>query len=1720
MQLLIFEKGRYHLIPMRLPIKITWTYFILLLSCGQVLQAQSVKNFQIQHPLAFEENKGQLRDSTILFYGRDKGLNLYCFKDHIAFVFEKHTTYRKTGKKVSNLQHTLNDNTNDSVLVNTRRMEMQFVQCNDGTQLFPDEPHMDYNTYYLPQYPNGIISHTFNKITYKSIYPNIDLELNTSGKGIEYAFIVHPGGNAHNIRMQWKGADSLNFNTEQDTIKYANNLGFLLENGLQIWSEGHVKIQGKYQIENNIVSFNVGAYDKSQLLIIDPNIVWCTYYGGGQYDEGDDVAIDMSRNTFITGVTLSPTNIATSGAFQNSIIVGYTPFLAKFSPSGSRLWGTYFGTVGYGFGVAVDPSGNAIITGQFKTNNGQFSPCNFQSVYGGGYDAFVAKFSTSGSLSWATYFGGSSEDAGYGIATDKNSNIFITGLTKSSSDIAFGNSYQAKLKNNINGFLAAFDASGYLNWSTYLGNDSTIGNGITTDRSDNVIVIGGTTSKTGIASSGAFQSVYGKGSGSLAPFGFKTTINGDAFIAKFSSSGNNLWSTYFGDTGDEFGEGLTTDSSNNIYIVGWTSSSKGIASTGAFQTSCKGYTDAFIAKFSATGSRLWSTYYGNTGYDFLFDVGIGKKGAIFVTGFTSSSSGITTSGAFQTKFKGGPYDNTDVFIAKFSNPGNRIWSTYFGGDRDDYGLALVSDSTSFYIDGLTKSFSDIATSGSFQSSTGGTTYPGDAFLAKFKEYKYDAGITDIFGFKDSSCSNKRYIQVNLKNFGNSDLDSVKITASINRIPKTMYSWSGLLNPDSTKLIDLGLLFFPPGQDTLKIWTSKPNGYNDSVPQNDTSALSYIVFQTPSANAGGNHSICFGNSIHIGSKGDSTLTYSWSSKPIGFADSVSDPNISPKKTTVYYLTATNRITGCSAVDSAVITVNPLPLAKTGLPKTICLGDSVNLGDSAVKGNSYTWVLISKSVLGTSSILKVSPKSSTTFYLTETNNTTGCTKTDSVTVKVNPVPNAFVGTNHSICNGSSTIIGAAPITGHKYQWTSKPAGFASNQSNPTVLPKVNTTYYLTETDSAYGCSHSDSVQIKVNPLPTPNAGGDTVICAGSPVKLGSGQPNSYSYAWASIPAGFTSASRTISVNPIISTHYIVIATDSNGCSNSDTAFVKVNPLPQAYIGAKAICPGDSIQLGASPVAGHTYEWGSFPIGFSSTISNPVVKPTVATTYSLTEIDTITGCSKSRSGKVFINPVPKAANIGNKTICRGDRIAIGADAVAGSTYTWTSKPIGFVSNAANPIVSPAVNTIYYIKEINATGCINSDSLHIIVKPIPPKPFAGKDQYICVGNIATLSFNTVPGYSYRWTDISRTFTSTDSIIYVRVSYTNAYILTITLDTTGCSNSDTVIINAVKPPNPKIIGKRIFCGVDTATYTTALNGGDTYSWTVGFGNILSGQGTNKVLVKWLSTAPPGIAVLETDSTGCSNTDGMTIVINQKSIAHFSAYNGCTQQVIQFTDSSQFADSVSWNFGDGKKSGNRNPTHVYEKSGTYSVQEIAFTKEGCTDTFTKNIIVYPFPAIKLQVVHDTGYLYTFSTNDSAELVYSWDFGDNTISNRRTEMHNFKDNKIYNVHLTIANPNGCILALDTTINVFYYTDKDSISIFPNPFADHISIYERLKENTNFRLLIYDVIGQKVADISQWTRDAGIHTDIFDATGLAQGTYIVKLLVGDGEVIVKKMVKVGR
>jgi hypothetical protein len=669
-------------------------------------------------PLAFTENRGQWNEKA-LYKAEAGGATFWFCKDEVAYVF-----MRDTDEPLDDgLPHCLEmpglrDKFNhprhkkESLAIHAK-----FVGANQNTEIVAED-RLSYNCNYFignvpekwhPDVPN------YSSITYKDIYPGIDLKYHGNGAGMKYDFIVNPGANISNIKIKYDGVENLTISTNGD-LEAATSFGPIHENIPEIYQEiggSREKREGRYILKGNgIYGFEVDDYNPNYPIVIDPELVYSTYLGGSDGDDwGKGIAVDSLGDVYIVGSTWS-TNFPSHDPYQTDSS-GADAFLAKFAPSGSSpIYSTYLGGSGndYGWDIKVDRFGNSFIAGE--TWSDDFPTQNPYQLNQATDDGFVAKFSATGdSLIYCTYLGGSSEDHCSGIAIDDSGNAYATGETIS-ADFPIQNPYQTY--HLADAFVTKFSPDGdSLIYSTYLGGSNVdCAEDIAIDNVGNAYIIGWTYSSD-FPLQNPFQGYQGP------------LYHCDAFVAKLSPEGNSLiYGTYLGGNGYDWGSGIAVDNSGSAYVTG-KGGSTDFPLQNPYQT-FQGNWDAFVTRFSPEGDSLvFSTLLGGTGEDCGNSIAIDGTGDAYITGETGSAN-FPTQNPYQLD-----QPNPDAFMTEFSPSGQSIiYSTYLGGNSWDRGYGIVIDNFgNAYLAGETFS-TDFPTQNPFQTYQGPTSH-SDAFIAKF-----------------------------------------------------------------------------------------------------------------------------------------------------------------------------------------------------------------------------------------------------------------------------------------------------------------------------------------------------------------------------------------------------------------------------------------------------------------------------------------------------------------------------------------------------------------------------------------------------------------------------------------------------------------------------------------------------------------------------------------------------------------------------------------------------------------------------------------------------------------------------------------------------------------------------------------------------------------------------------------------------------------------------
>lgn len=630
----------------------------------------------------YRENKGQVGDqfgyprNDVLFSGSNGHSTFHLLSTSISYQFVEVVNWKeKMNLKTHKLERS-------PALSNIYRLDLQWLGANSNHKVRTGELAPGYDNFYSHVCPNGITQvKSFSDLWYDDLYPGIQVHFYEKNGAMKYDYVLSPGTDYHQILIKVEGAKTIKIGRSGELIIECP-LGTISEPSPLVMQNGK-QLKANWKVQSNFVSFEIQGVDPSKVLLIDPLVrAWGTYYGNATGSDGSQIygtCVDLLNNVYVAGAsTTTGLLMATTGSHQQN--------------------------------------------------------------YAGGGDAFLAKFAGNGQRIWATLYGGSNAESGYDCATDLTGNVYLTGISGSSgpapgNGIATTGSHQSSL-NTVwqNGFLAKFNSAGIRIWGTFYGgslNENVYA--CTTDAQGNVFIAGQAESSNGIATNGAYQSVFGGHS--------------DAFIAKFDSNGVRQWGTYLGGSysmAAEAGLSCATDPAGNVYLGGELSPGAPLFSAGGFQANyIGGDNDGFVAKFSPGGAPLWASYYGINmafGNDEVVECVTDQAGNVYLTGnltappaftFTPpppvpASSLIATPGTYMSQPN--PTSGYNTYLAKFNANGQRQWGTFFG-NNSFAGCCSIDANGKLFLGGMSNGTIGV-TPGCHQPNP---TPLGDAHFAEFDQ---------------------------------------------------------------------------------------------------------------------------------------------------------------------------------------------------------------------------------------------------------------------------------------------------------------------------------------------------------------------------------------------------------------------------------------------------------------------------------------------------------------------------------------------------------------------------------------------------------------------------------------------------------------------------------------------------------------------------------------------------------------------------------------------------------------------------------------------------------------------------------------------------------------------------------------------------------------------------------------------------------------------------
>lgn len=1064
--------------------------------------------------------------------------------------------------------------------INAAAYKVRFEGCDPNSVYNPvGDASSHYYNYYLSSDQNRWRSHvpSYATLLRPSLYPGIDFWVSQDGQYVKYEFLVAPHANPNSVKMRYEGVKSLSLNSNILIIdNYISRVVELPPFAYQVTLGGDtVQVDCKYKLSKNVVSFELGNYDAELPLIIDPQVIFSSYSGSMADNWGYTATYDSRGNLYGGGIVFGNGYPITYGAYQAYFCGpnGQTDVgISKFDSSGNSLYfSTYLGGSFvdiphslyvndndelYVFGTTSSPD-FPVTSDAFDTsfNSGAAVTLSTELLFANGADIFISRFRADGTqLLSSTFVGGSGND---GINTSP-------GLRKNYADDNRGE--------------------------------------IVMDVNSNVYVVTSTQSSDFPVTVNAYD----------------TSFNGGQDVCVFKMSydlSQLIWGTYLGGSGNDAGYSMMLAQDQSVYLCGGTNSTNFPMTPSAWQSSCSGGVDAFVAHLSTNGDDLLhATYLGFSDYDQAYLVKGDREDCPHVVGQTSATGNSWIQNAQYSVSGGGQ------FLTKLSpSLDSLVWSTAFGtgnGGPDISPTALLVDyCNNIYMSGwgsaALNGFGGTSglpvTQDAFQTTTDGSDYyficlsddvsqlvyasffggaaarareHVDGGTSRFdrKGRIYQAVCAGCGGQSSFPTTPGAYSTVNGST--NCNLGVIKMDFALPSVVADFHAPSTVCLP--------AVAFFENHSQTIGGSTSYTWDFGDGTTSDQLSpthlyahsghyVVTLIVQDIGSCNFADTlrknilvladmvetlspKTICLGDFVQIGLPPSIGVNYHWSPATSLSNATVSNPIATPTQTTLYMLEASSQTCVDTFYQQVIVDTLVATLSSDTL---VCIGDSVTL---ALTGQvAYDAVIWSTSPIFSSILaqnvtsLTVSPSETTAYYVQARDG--ACTFIGEVTVivrdfQVQPLPEML------FCFDELELDANVSCENCQYVW-SIGEDVVSYEAHPHVTPTANTNYSVTVTDNN-GCTATASgyIVVRTGTFPTPlyvwcdpcdiAQADETTVFA---TDFGEG----YSYQWHPVTEDMlTPDACSTRVSPLDTTTYIISVTDSFGCVWTDSVTVNVKRL----------------------------------------------------------------------------------------------------------------------------------------------------------------------------------------------------------------------------------------------------------------------------------------------------------------------------------------------------------------------------------------------------------------------------------------------------------------------------------------------------------------------------------------------------------------------------------
>lgn len=1279
------------------------------------------------------------------------------------------------------------------------------------------------------------------------------------------------------------------------------------------------------------------------------------------------------------------------GKFQDSVKINNTVYkvqgkystagyVIKYKPDSTILWSKYFYSTNNGRSylqfedVETDNNGNIFISGTVNGTadfgNGVIISTSLVTTH---FEGFILKLDSTGKAKWATTIRTvitGSYIPSFNITVDNNNDV-VAGV-QFTTDITFSASPNTILYNlpalsgrpdfcavkytSYGGFMWArkyTDVSS--DWITDIGNDS----------ANNIYLLGAT-------------------SGSGFTFGSQSFAGDCSVILKVDPSGNPIKGIQIKNPLPNSSGFMAVYPNGRVVISGSVGDSVEFSSTQKiYKTGYWSY-NSYLAFFDENLNYKWSVQdepdsIASIGFvdislknEHIYTVGIFRNGSAKFGGFTMKS--VVNSSYSQ-------YLYGTVLISKLDTLGNVLWVS--SGSEDSsfcvaYG-ATTDTRGNVYINGFWRDSINIFEVGA--SVNLGFSY--SAFVAKIIDITITRGYVRSGPYCAGDTIKVPYTTTGPFENGNEFIaelsdENGNFTGGERELGRVTDTAGGIVN---------GVLplfnVLSSGDYRIRVRSTLPAV--QSFYWRDT--LRLLIYSKDTANAGADRSICKGQSIQLSTTGGT----SWSWTPAKFFNTIGDTVsrtafVKPDSTTEYRIIISDS-SGCGVVDTDFVKITVRPLLDMFIPDTVymCKGRPYTISPTITGGDSskYITTIVARDsvlVLKPSTYLTVNPDKPRIYFLYLTDSCSAYNIKDTITV----IPQqgvSFTGSYDTlICKGDTVSISlqtqTCDATAIKYYWNN---GVGTGQ-NKKLSPNLTTQYRVIAVDTINLAADTLFFSVNIIPKIKIQATSDSTLCVGNPINLSAttqgGDTATLKQFWTDIAQTFTTYSKTIVLQPIVTTTYMTVATDR--CpANADTAYTKITLRDSLKIGLPytdtTLCFGNSIQFAPIATGGltsnYTYTW-LLPDNSTASSKNLIATPSVGTSaYKLSLFDACTNYTDSFSITTTVLPRLKAQLPDSVSLCYDNKYTLYAKASGGDAAKYTFSfilPDGSSIQADSLPIIAKTTGIYKLVVSDGCSLPVRDTSTILIKVLPSlqQTLTTKDTTLCAASRLMLSTSISGGkagaYAIQWVDNNGTMLSTQRTLSL-LATDSGYIVVSVTDNCSSPIADTVKINVQPTPSAKFsLANTIGCPpLDVRFIDSSINHNPLKNIWLANNDIINPANEIYRLTK-AGDYSIGLKVKNDLECADSTYQYYAVRVYPKPIANFTTWPDYIEigKPVTLNNTSSAAQNFWWIWGNGdsiQKSDRVLFQYNYSDTGDYSLKLIAANSYQCTDTAIVHLIIHsPF----------------------------------------------------------------------------------------------------------------------------------------------------------------------